>query len=447
MTAMIVFSCLSCSEAWSGPASAIQKDVQGRTVISVGGGAVLPLFLSLNAQTGAVAAHNWTNFDYQIQLAASAQIPLLEVCLLDSTPTFLTELAQHVAVFPGYLIFRIDLYASGDLPQTVGQDEHGHVVDSEFYTLSRAWLSRKEQELRTLLPVLDAMFPGKLVAVRPTYLETGEWFYVPTTKAGGAPGTNGSYPWNSDLFYYGDYSADAHAEFCAWPELPPALQPNCSIPTAAVRLAANLGNTFVEGADSESARAILFTRFLAARVATAIITLAQVIKDVSSGKLLSMFFYGYLFELGWDVTAGHHALALLLHTPEIDILSAPYSYGVSRTVSVGFQPHGPADSLATSGRHAHVPVWRRTFVHVRPVLEGAQPLGLSRTHPAQWTDSDAAQQRPILLRLVGLWLVRAARLSQHVRGAVAGCFLGRRGGAAAGSLAAHRISPAGTRLC
>ena len=60
---MIVLSCLSCSETWSGPASAIQNDVQGRTVISVGGGAVLPLFLSLNAQTGAVAAHNWTYFD------------------------------------------------------------------------------------------------------------------------------------------------------------------------------------------------------------------------------------------------------------------------------------------------------------------------------------------------------------------------------------------------
>jgi hypothetical protein len=215
--------------------------------------------------------------------------------------------------------------------------------------------------------VLDAMFPGKLVAVRPTYLETGEWFYVPTTKAGGAPGTNGSFPWNSDLFFYGDYSVEAHAEFCAWPGLPPALQTNCSIPTAAVRLAANLGNTFVEGADAESARAILFTRFLAVRVATAIIALAQVIKDVSGGKLLSMFFYGYLFELGWDVTAGHHALGLLLNAPEIDILSAPYSYGISRTVSVGFQPHGPADSLTTAGK---------LFVHeddTRTCLCGAEP--------------------------------------------------------------------------
>jgi hypothetical protein len=81
-------------------------DVQGRIVISVGGGSVLPLFISLDVQAGAarvrVAAHDWTSVDYELQLAASTQIrvPLLEVCLLDTTPAVLTELAQQVAVFP-----------------------------------------------------------------------------------------------------------------------------------------------------------------------------------------------------------------------------------------------------------------------------------------------------------------------------------------------------------
>ena len=341
--------------AWTGPAAAVARDAQGRGVISVDNGTtvvhLLPIFLSLNAGSESVAAHDWAVFDYEVQQAAAARIPLLEVCLPATTPSFLAELALHVAPFPGFLVLRVGLYApESGLSLALVEDEYGHVVPGPFYTLSDAWLARKQQELLALLPRLDRAFPGKLVAVRPTYLETGEWFMTPVTASGDLPGANGTFPWTSDAFYYGDYSADAAAAFCGWPELPPALAANCSVPAAATRLAANVGNMFVQGADAQSARAVMYTRFLAARVAAAIVGLAQTIKTASGGRLLSMFFYGYLFELGWDVPSGHCAVRALLDAPEVDILSGPYSYRASRTLSVGFQPHGPADAAAAAGK-------------------------------------------------------------------------------------------------
>lgn len=350
MSGLLAILLLSRSFAWTGPASSIARDARGRSTISVDGTSILPIFLSLNSQTAAVAAHNWTIFDYQISLAASAQIPLLEVCLLSTEAAFLAELAQHLAPFPGYLVLRVDLYAAEALPWMLFEDVRGRVVSGPFYSLSAAWLARKQQFLGTVLPVLDATFPGRLVAVRPTYLETGEWFTTPITASGGLPGTNGTFPWTSDLYYYGDVSADAVAAFCAWPELPPSLRANCSVPAAAARATANVGNMFVQGADADSARAVMFNRFTAARAAATMVGLAQVMKDASGGKLLSMFFYGYLFELDWDVTSGHHAMRALLDAPAVDILSAPYSYGASRTLGAGFQPHGPADALAAANK-------------------------------------------------------------------------------------------------
>jgi hypothetical protein len=337
--------------AWTGPVSSITHDSHGRTAISVGSTTLLPLFLSLNSQSSAVSSGNWTIFDYEVGLAAAASIPLLEVCLLNTSPSFLASLVDHLASFPGYLVFRVDLYAPEDgLPLSLLADVHGQTSNSAFYTLSPTWLAHKQQMLQAVLPSLDAAFPGRVVAVRPTYLEGGEWFTTPVTAGGSAPGTNGSFPWNSDLFYYMDYAPDAVSAFCAWPALPLELRVNCSIPAVNIRLSANTGNMFIQGLDPESARAVMFVRFLASRVASTLIGLAQTIKAVSDGKCLSMFFYGYLFELGWDVLSGHHALAQLLAAPEIDILSAPYSYGASRTLAVGFQPHGPADAEVPVGK-------------------------------------------------------------------------------------------------
>jgi len=82
-----------------------------------------------------VAVNNWTIFDFEVAQAAAAQIPLLEVCLLNTSDAFLTELALHLAEFPGYLVLRVDLYAPEDgLPLTLLLDEWGTQA-AIFYTL------------------------------------------------------------------------------------------------------------------------------------------------------------------------------------------------------------------------------------------------------------------------------------------------------------------------
>eukprot|EP00037_Helgoeca_nana_P028352 m.333209 g.333209 ORF g.333209 m.333209 type:complete len:819 (-) comp27738_c0_seq1:85-2541(-) len=334
---------------WDGPAAGLESDGRGGQRIVVDGTVTPPIFLSLNPFFG-----NWSVFRYEVGLAVGAGVNLLEVCLNEDTAdtaaaTVAAEL--QTAGYTGYIIVRIGMYAAvPTTPAVLQGTATGAKVEctaatcsATLHTLSAEWVAAKVAVLRTLLPKLNARFPGKLAGVRPTYLNGGEWFYVMTRF------NTSTHDW-----YYGDYSSDANTSFCEWAGLPASLRPRCTVPDVRTRWTPTLGNTFVGGDGAEGSLSVYYARFLAHRVATTITALAAEIKAVSGGRLITMFFYGYLFELGSDYCNGHDAMSTLLASPDIDVLGAPYSYGRARTLAVGFSPHGPADAAAVS---------RKLFVH------------------------------------------------------------------------------------
>jgi len=52
---------------------------------------------------------------------------------------------------------------------------------------------------------------------------------------------------------------------------------------------------------------------------------ARLIKEVTGGRKLSVFFYGYTFELPGSFS-GHYRLQRVLECPDVDVLVSPYSY-------------------------------------------------------------------------------------------------------------------------
>ena len=110
--------------------------------------------------------------------------------------------------------------------------------------------------------------------------------------------------------------------------------------------------------DPEKARRICdFYRFYNERVAELIIRLGRTIKMASQGRYLSLFFYGYLFELSNNFLhgtqqSGHCALRKILDSESIDMLSGPISYFERWDVAEngGSYFMCPVDSITANGK-------------------------------------------------------------------------------------------------
>ena len=346
-------------EAWNGPSASLVRDASGQMRIVVDGQMLSPIFLSLNPNAG-----DWASWSYEAELATASNVSLMEICLTEtnilSARGYLSEIKSRLGNYSGYLIARVFLGEAHDsfeptrTQSTLDGSYHdcsaGDPSCSPYrFSLSDQWIQKKQQSLRLLLPKLNEAFPGQLAVVRPTYLNGGEWFYV--QQAGATdPETERPVEW-----HYADYSSDSETQFCRWSGMPSQLRRgNCRAPDIRTRLTPNFGNTLMRGDGGNASRSVYFTRFLAHRVTSAIVALGETIKEVSNNHLLTMVFYGYLFSLDFDPASGHNSMQRLLSSPAVDILSGPYSYGESRTLDIGFRPHGPADAAAVWGKmHIH----------------------------------------------------------------------------------------------
>lgn len=350
---------LDAQEAWNGPSASLVRDASGQMRIVVDGQMLSPIFLSLNPNAG-----NWAAWSYEAELATASNVSLMEICLTEtnilSGRGYLSEIKSRLGNYSGYLIARVFLGGADDsfeptrMQSTLdGSYKNCSAADPSCspyrFSLSDQWIQKKQQSLRLLLPKLNEAFPGQLAVVRPTYLNGGEWFYV--QQAGATdPETGRPIEWR-----YADYSSDSETQFCRWSGMPSQLRGgDCRVPDIRTRLTPNFGNTLIRGDGGNASRSVYFTRFLAHRVTSAIVALGETIKEASNNHLLTMVFYGYLFSLDFDPASGHNSMQRLLSSPVVDILSGPYSYGESRTLDIGFRPHGPADAAAAWGKmHIH----------------------------------------------------------------------------------------------
>ena len=83
-------------------------------------------------------------------------------------------------------------------------------------------------------------------------------------------------------------------------------------------------------------------------VADRLIDWARIVKRETEGRKLTLFFYGYTFELPGSFS-GHYALQRVLDCKDVDLLGSPYSY-VDRDVGGAGSFMSPVDSVIAHGK-------------------------------------------------------------------------------------------------
>ncbi|MBP1583298.1 MAG: hypothetical protein J6866_05025 [Victivallales bacterium] len=100
---------------------------------------------------------------------------------------------------------------------------------------------------------------------------------------------------------------------------------------------------FPQGTETE------YRHFLSRMTAEAILELAHFTKQTIGRNHVIGSFYGYLFEtMSW--TSGHHALRMLLNSPDIDFLCSPISYGNRKNPGKSWYSMVPLASIAAHGK-------------------------------------------------------------------------------------------------
>jgi hypothetical protein len=196
--------------------------------------------------------------------------------------------------------------------------------------------------------VLDDLVQKKwarlIIGVQLSYLRTGEWFFRWDPLF--------AHPGSLRDPYLPMYNAGARAAFCKYLENH-ASNLGCELPTAAQRTRGTFGN-LLDGSTPAARRSVHFNQFISERVVDAISKLSAWVKHYSGRRLLTLTFYGYQFELMRNLpnlsASGHLALAKLLADPNVDAITAPYSYGRARQLSHALYPHDPMDSPALHGK-------------------------------------------------------------------------------------------------
>ena len=346
--------------AWSGPQVRVGSS---RGVWSIDGRVVTPQFFKVTLTQGYMPppTGNWTELQYELQLAASAEVPVIafETNFLNISKWGRTEPgtdwqfdAQHpldhataaqfdfvLRCVPHALLWpTVDAWFPGPvLDPTAALHGLENIVlrnltggaasDALDFNLSpnKAWLAKAQTQLAGLMRLLDARYPGKIFGIQVNNLRTTEWFLPGAWSPFGNVKSFGT--------QFADYSNSTALAFCG--------SPGC-LPSPTERATAQPGtNVFA------TQHAAAFNAYLSARSVDAISALAQTAKSVSDGKAFVGSYYGYLFECaglrlqGTGITA----VARFLNESAIDAIISPYRYATAVRQPAGpLLPHGVFDS-------------------------------------------------------------------------------------------------------
>jgi len=211
---------------------------------------------------------------------------------------------------------------------------------------SKKWIRDASNNLRALIRHINqSNYGNSVIAYHITYLDGGEWFY-----------SNGS-----DKFT--DFSKVYHEAFREYlinkygttKKLRKAWKDNnvtfdkVTVPTIEERTKADMG--FFHTANL--GRFVMdFYEFHNEKVAETITHFAKIVKEETDNRCLTIFAYGYLFELNCNFpfgsqNSGHNALKKVLECPEVDMLMSPLSYYErwNNAEKGGAYYMGPVDSI------------------------------------------------------------------------------------------------------
>jgi hypothetical protein len=349
---------------WSGPAAQFDLTHDGLPVLVVDGKAQPPLWLTLHTYASTDKGQGLLdNFDDQIRRAAAEGLNVVCICLTsdvhdfgshgtawlsDAQPlgnwsrkifdkvieinpkaTFIIRFYSQQPDLPDIVMLNMTDGNRTDIGNTSGRSPYDPGV---MNSLTLKWVASASSRMSTMLRYLDKTYPRRVVGVFPCFLHTSEWFMP-------GPGDLSTH------VHLSDYSEATEKQFCA--ETDPG-NASCKLPLPSQRVKPALGSAF---ADVQTTK---LNQYFSDCIVDAIEALSSTAKLLSGGKLVTMAFYGYLFELAGTRLAGsgHLALHKLLESPHTDGIVSPYTYlNLARNNSLGpLMAHGPWDAAPLHGK-------------------------------------------------------------------------------------------------
>ncbi len=178
----------------------------------------------------------------------------------------------------------------------------------------------------------------------------------------------------------------------AWKQ-PTATFETANVPTPAERLG-QPEQAFLDPAIQQNA--VDFNFFLNDNMADIVVKLAKVVREECGRKRLVCVFYGYLFELAAQdngpAVSGHYALRKVLDSPDIDLISGPFTYYNSGRAPGGPQfTHTVGESITLAGK-----LWLNEDDTTTPIAMGRREFAAGDHRMS--LDRDNAEMRQLLRR-------------------------------------------------
>ena len=207
---------------------------------------------------------------------------------------------------------------------------------------SDVWLKEAIQHMKVFVRHLEDKYNDHVIAYHIGVQENGEWFY-----------------WKSQEGIYNGFEEAYRTGFANWvkkkykteeklrkawhqPEITFA---SIKVPSAEERKTGKLGLFY----DPKSQYNLIdFAEYQNVVNSDAILALAHAVKEETQGKKLTVFFYGYHFELP-DHQHGHMGLGRVLRSKDVDILCSPLSYAWRGPGGV-IPMMSPVDSIRQAGK-------------------------------------------------------------------------------------------------
>jgi hypothetical protein len=349
---------------WSGPAAQFDKTHDGLPILVVDGKAQPPLWLTLHTYASTDKGQGLLdNFDDQIHRAAAEGLNVVCICLTsdvfdfgshgtawlsDAQPlgnwsrkifdkvieinpkaTFIIRFYSQQPDLPDIVMLNMTDGNRTDIGNTSGRSPYDPGV---MNSLTLKWVASASSRMATMLRYLDKTYPRRVVGVFPCFLHTSEWFMP-------GPGDLSTH------VHLSDYSEATEKRFCS--ETDPE-NASCKLPLPSQRVKPVLGSAF---ADVQTTK---LNQYFSDCIVDAIEALHRTAKQLSGGNVITMAFYGYLYELAGTRLAGsgHLALHKLLESPHTDGIVSPYTYlNLARNNSLGpLMAHGPWDAAPLHGK-------------------------------------------------------------------------------------------------
>jgi hypothetical protein len=195
---------------------------------------------------------------------------------------------------------------------------------------------------------LEARYGEHIIGYHPCGQNTGEWFYDQSWSRklnGFSPAMNRGFR----RWIRRKYGGDVEALRRAWND-PTLTFETVTVPSREERRSSRLG---VFRDPMAERRLVDWYEYKQVAMVEPLERFARTIKEVTGGRKLVVYFYGYLFDMSGipngPQTSGHLALARLLRCPDVDILCSPISY-FDRQLGGSGPFMVPVDSVGLHGK-------------------------------------------------------------------------------------------------